>query len=162
MRLHCEHDIPLDAEFFWAHIHASVYEEMSAEAIGLLEYTEVERSENDESIYRKIRVVPGMPDGLHSLLRTMGGGQRVSYFEEQWRSKVVREVRWKITPGVMADRIRVEGVVRVEPMGDASCRRILDGAVRVRLPGVGTLIERTIVENTVAAYAAHALVAARL
>lgn len=56
----------------------------------------------------------------------MGEGRRVSYFEEQWRSKAVCEVRWKITPRLMADRIRIEGVVRVEPVGDASCRQVED------------------------------------
>jgi hypothetical protein len=88
-------------------------------------------------------------------------GERIGYFEEQWRSKAVREVRWKITPSLLADRIDVAGAVRVEPVDSASCR-ILDGQVRVRLPGAGTLVERAIVKNTVDAYAAHARVASLL
>lgn len=162
VRLYCKHVIDLDAEFFWAHIHAPVYEDLSAKEIGLAEYTEIERREDDGTIYRRIRVVPSIPEGLRSMLRLVPEGSPIGYIEEQWRSKSVREVRWKITPSVLAHRIDVEGAVRVEPIDAARCHRILDGRVRVRMPGAGPLIERAIVKNTIDAYAAHAKVAAQL
>jgi hypothetical protein len=163
MRLRCEHRIPLEAEAFWSRIHSPGYEALAAEAIGLREYRELRREETADAIYRCIHVLPTLPESLLLLARRLGGGDGpASYVEEQWRSRHAREVRWKITPSFGASRVRIEGVVRVEPVDAASCRRILDGVVEVRFPGLGRLVERAVVATTIEAYRKSADAAARL
>ena len=70
-------------------------------------------------------------------------------------------VRWEMTPSVLADRVEIQGLIRIEPLRGASSLRILDGAVKVRLPALGRAIEQAIVASTLAAYGKSAKVASR-
>ena len=163
MKLYCAHRIPLPADAFWELLHAPRYEALVAEAAGLSEYTVLERRDETAAIYRRLHSRPALPDALRGLLRRIApGADALSYIEEQWRSKLRREVRFRMQPSVLGDRTRIEGVVRIEPRGSASCVRILDGVVEVNLFGFGTLVERAIVAATIDAYAKGAAAVARL
>lgn len=163
MKLACAHEIPLSAEAFWDVIHSPRYEALVAETIGLHEYSELERRDERDAIYRRIRSRPELPEALAALFRRIAPrGAAPSYVEEQWRAKEARVVRWRMEPSVLADRIRVEGVLRVEPIDDARCRRVLEGVVEVKLLGLGALVERAVVAATVDAYARSAALVARL
>lgn len=154
--------IPLDADAFWSVIHGPEYEALVAEALGLHEYGELDRREERDAVYRRIRVSPETPAALRVLLRRAAGVDSLSYVEEQWRSRTRREVRFRMVPSVLAERSRIEGTVRVEPRTDATCTRILEGVVEVGLPIVGGLLERAIVANTVDGYGKSAAVVERL
>lgn len=162
MRIRCEHRIPLGAEEFWERIHSEDYEARCARALGLSAYDVLERREEPGEIYRRIRVVPPIPASMAALLERLTGSKAAGYTEEQWRSRAERLVRWKMTPVFMAERARIEGVVRVEPEGAQACRRILDGEVSIRLFGAGGLLERAIVSQVEEAYAKTAEVAGEL
>ena len=153
MKLFCEHAVALPAERFWEILHQPVYEARVAGAAGLQAYEELERREEPDATYRRLRVEADLPEPLRSLLRRIAGVDSASSVEEQWRSRSRREVRWRMTPGVLADRIRVEGVVRVEPRGAKRCARILEGVVEVKVFGVGGLVERAAVSMVTDAYA---------
>ena len=159
MKLTCEHAIALPADRFWEILHDPRYEARVAAAVGLEVYEELERREEPDAVYRRLQVEANLPDPLRSLLRRIAGIDSARYVEEQWRSRTRREVRWRMTPAVLADRIRVEGVVRVEPRGARRCARVLEGAVEVRLLGVGGLVERAAVSLVTEAYAKGAALA---
>ena len=159
VKLYCEHRIARDAENLWAVLHTAAFEARLAQAIGLAEYTELERRETDEVVYRRIRVVPSIPGAFQSLLRRFGAREKLSYVEEQWRSKEEMVVRWEMTPSRLADRARIEGLIRIEPQDGRSCLRILDGVAEVQLPAMGRAVERAIVKGTLEAYAKSAEVA---
>ena len=161
MKLYCEHRILRNARDLWEVLHTPAFEAHLARAIGLAEYTELEREESEDAVYRRIRVVPSIPGGFRSLLRGVGANEKVSYIEEQWRSRTEMTVRWEMTPSVLADRAKIQGLIRIEPLGKASCRRILEGAVKVRIPVLGRPIEQAIVTGTLAAYGKSAKAASR-
>ena len=161
MKLYCEHRISRDAANLWEVLHTPAFEARLAQAIGLAEYTELEREETEDTLYRRIRVVPSIPSSFRSLLRSVGAAEKISYIEEQWRSRTEMEVRWEMTPSVMADRAEIQGLIRIQPLGQASCLRILDGAVKVRLPLMGRAVEQAIVTSTLAAYGKSAKAASR-
>ena len=163
MKLYCAHRIALPADAFWDVIHSPRYEALVAESIGLHEYTELERRDEPDAIYRRIRSRPALPDALQALLRRIAPrGGSPSYIEEQWRSKQERVVRWRMQPSVLPDRARIEGTVRVAPLDAASCRRILDGVVEVQLFGLGSMVERAVIAATVEAYGRSAELVASL
>ena len=161
MKLYCEHRILRDARDLWEVLHTPAFEAHLAQAIGLAEYTELEREETEGAVYRRIRVVPSIPGGFRSLLRGVGADEKVSYIEEQWRSRTEMAVRWEMTPSILADRAQIGGLIRIEPLDGASCLRILDGAVKVRLPVLGRAIEQAIVRSTLLAYGKSAKAASR-
>lgn len=162
MRVHCEHEIPLAADAFWELLHAPHYEAAVAEAVGLRAYRELERREEPDAIYRRLQVEAELPETLAGVLRRLGLEGPLGYVEEQWRSRERREVRWRMTPGALAERARIEGIVRIEPRGATRCVRVLDGAIEVRVFGVGGMLERAAVKMVTDAYAKGAAVAAQL
>jgi hypothetical protein len=161
MKLYCEHRILRDAQDLWEVLHTPTFEAHLARSIGLSEYSELEREETEDAVYRKIRVVPSIPGGFRRLLRGAGADEKISYIEEQWRSRAEMEVRWKMTPSILADRAQIGGRIRIEPLDEASCLRILDGVVKVRIPVMGRSIERAIVTGTLAAYGKSAKAASQ-
>jgi hypothetical protein len=160
MKLYCEHEIALPAEEFWAMLHAPDYEARVGQAIGLRAYEELERRDEPDAIYRRLRVEADLPDALRGLVRRVAGDASAGYVEEQWRSRSRMEVRWRMQPNVLADRIRIEGVVRIEPRGARRCVRILDGVVEIGVFGLGGLLERAAIAMVIDAYAKGAEVAA--
>jgi hypothetical protein len=160
--MHCAHEIPMAADAFWAMIHSPAYEAAAARAAGLGGYREVERREEPDAVYRRLEVEAALPGALGRLLRGAGVDGPLRYVEEQWRSRTHREVRWRMTPSLLGDRARIEGVVRVEPTAPDRCRRVLDGVMELRLPGVAGWAERAAVKRVTDAYARGAEVAARL
>jgi hypothetical protein len=163
VRLYCEHRIALGADAFWEILHAPRYEALVAEAARLREYRELERRDESDAIYRRIQAVPELPDALAALLRRIAPGAcEASYVEEQWRSKSRKEVRFRMRPSVLSDRIRIEGAVRIEPREEKRCIRILDGRVEVDLFGLGRLVERAVVQSTIEAYGRSAAAVSRL
>lgn len=162
MKLACRHRIPLSADAFWQVIHAPRYEALVGEEAGLHAYRELERRDEGDAIYRRIHAEPELPAALGALVsRFVPRGATPSYVEEQWRSKSRKEVRFRMHSSFLP-RSRIEGVVRVEPLDAESCTRILDGVVEVGLFGVGRLIERAVVANTIEAYAKSAAAVKRL
>jgi len=149
----------MSAEVFWELVHAAPYEARVAEALGLERYETVERSEDADAVYRRIAVAGTLSAGLAATLRRLGVEPAARYEEEQWRSKRERAVRFRIHPPVLAERVRVEGDVRVEPLAAGRCRRTLDAEVRVRIPVLGGRLERAVADAAERAYARATLVA---
>lgn len=51
--------------------------------------------------------------------------------------------RWKMRPGTMADKMRMEGTVRIEDAGSGKCRRIAEITIEAKIFGIGKMIEKT-------------------
>jgi len=87
---------------------------------------------------RRMRVVPklDMPKPVTKVL-----GDSFGYTEEATISRDESEFRWKMKPNAMGDKLRTEGIIRVEPVGDDKCRRIDEVTVEAKVFGVGKLIE---------------------
>jgi len=145
--------MPFAADHLWAILHTPEYEALVARALGLAEYREIERREEPDAVHRRIEARPrALSPALQRTLRRIAGVSSASYVEEQWRSRTARSVRFRAVPSVLADRVRVEGTVRIEPLDEASCRRVLEGTVEVRIPVLGGMLERTVVSAAVEAY----------
>lgn len=162
MRLFCEHRIPASAADFWEWIHGADYEARVALALGLTEYRELERREDAGAVYRRLRVAAPLPSAFAPLLARVARVDEVAYVEEQWRQPDAYRVRWRMTPEVLAERVRVAGELRLEPAGSRHCKRILEGEISARIFGVGPLLERAAIREVVRAYDTAARVAAEL
>lgn len=149
----------MSAEAFWEVIHSETYEARVAAALGLVTYRTVERHEDAGHVHRRIEVAGRISEGLAVVLGRIGVSPDARYEEEQWRSKRERRVRFRLHPPVLADRVRVEGEVRVEPVDAGRCLRVLEGEARVRIPLLGGRVERVVAETAEDAYGKAARVA---
>jgi hypothetical protein len=68
-------------------------------------------------------------------------GSSFGYSEEGTFDKKTRTFRFKMKTTTMTDKLRNEGTVRVEPLGDNRCRRVVEIVAEAKVFGIGGLIE---------------------
>lgn len=133
------HEINCDAETFWKVFFDKEFNtKLYLEDLGFPEYKTLEQNETDTQITRKVHGQPKMnvPGPVAKLL-----GSGFAYTEEGSMNKADKVWKWKLLPSTLADKLRTEGTVRIEPIGDNKVRRIAEIFVEAKIFGVGGLIE---------------------
>jgi hypothetical protein len=136
------HEINCNAETFWKiFLDKSFNEELFRRELGFPAYDIVEQRETDSEIFRKISGQPKM-DLPGPVAKVLGSGFR--YTEEGRLDKSAKVWSWKMIPSTMADKLRQEGTMRIEPIGDSKVRRIADMTMEAKIFGIGGLLESTV------------------
>ena len=115
-----------------------------------LERSLVEFSFKDGMLRRVTQVVPSrdIPGPVAAL---MGGG-RLEYTEHvEYRAGSMRGT-WKTVPSLMRDKVDSHGTFQFAAEGDAVVRRI-EGEVKVKVFGIGGVVERFVVADVERSYA---------
>ncbi|EYF07564.1 DUF2505 domain-containing protein [Chondromyces apiculatus] len=136
------HEINCDAETFWKVFFDKTFnEELFKNQLGFPRYDIVEQRETDQEVFRKVVGQPKMelPGPVAKLI-----GPGFSYIEEGRLNRSTKVWSWKMTPSTMADKLRQEGTMRIEPVGDKKVRRVTEMTIEAKVFGVGGLIESTV------------------
>lgn len=133
------HEIPCNADTFWKLFFDKAFnEEMFLKDLGFPKYEIKEQRENEREIFRKVAGQPKMnlPGPVAKLL-----GSGFSYTEEGTLDKNTKIWSFKMIPSTLADKLRNEGTMRIEPIGENRVRRIADLVAEAKVFGIGGLIE---------------------
>lgn len=133
------HEINCNVETFWKTFFDKEFnEKLYKEGLGFPEFSVVSQNETDDKITRKCAGKPkmNMPGPVMKLL---GDGFR--YTEEGSFDKATKVWRWKMTPSTLADKLRQEGTLKVEPIGDNKVRRTAELINEAKVFGIGGLLE---------------------
>jgi hypothetical protein len=133
------HEIRCNADSFWKLFFDKPFnDELYLKALGFPTFTIVDQRETDTQIIRKVTGQPkmNMPGPVAKLM-----GSNFAYTEDGTFDKATKVWRWKLTPSALADKMRNEGVLRVEPVGDDKVRRVAELIIEAKVFGVGGLIE---------------------
>jgi hypothetical protein len=132
------HELNCNVEMFWKTFFDGTFNHrMYLEGLQFPEFKILEQKETDSQITRRAAGKPklNMPGPIMKLL-----GDSFRYTEEGTFDKATRVWRWKMTPSAMADKLKQEGVMRVEAAGDR-CRRVAELTVECKVFGLGGLME---------------------
>ncbi len=133
------HEINCNEETFWkTFFDKSFNEKLYREALGFPSFDILEQNDTDTHIARKVKGAPKV-DLPGPVMKLMGSG--FSYIEEGTFDKQAKAWRWKMIPSTLADKVRLEGAVRTEPVGSDKVRRIIEIEIEAKIFGVGGLIE---------------------
>ena len=135
------HEIHCNAERFWkVFLDKDFNNELFKNYLAFPAFQIVEQTESDTEIVRRITGQPkmDMPGPIAKLL-----GSNFGYREEGTLNKKAGLWQWKMIPSTLADKLRNEGTMRVEPVGDSKVRRIADITIEAKIFGVGGLLEST-------------------
>lgn len=133
------HEINCDAETFWkVFFDKSFNEKLFREELGFPEFHIESQQDSDTQIKRKVHGMPKM-DMPGPVQKLIGSGFR--YVEEGTLDKATSVWRWKMIPSTLADKLRQEGTMRIEPAGNGKVRRIAEIVNEAKIFGVGGLIE---------------------
>jgi hypothetical protein len=135
------HEINCNVETFWTTFFDKEFNEKQyREGLGFPEFSVLEQRETDTQILRKAAGQPkmNMPGPIMKLL-----GNNFRYVEDGTFDKASKVWRWKMTPSTLADKIRQEGTLRIEPLGENKVRRIAEIVIEAKIFGIGSLMEST-------------------
>lgn len=133
------HEINCNTETFWKVFFDQDFNlKLYKENLGFPEFNIVEQRETDSEIVRKVNGTPKMevPGPVAKVL-----GSNFGYKEEGKYVKSANLWQWKMIPSAMADKLRNEGTMRVEAVGDTKVRRIAELVIEAKVFGIGGLIE---------------------
>ena len=133
------HEINCNIETFWKIFFDKEFnEKLYREGLGFPEFSVVEQKDTETQITRKCAGKPklNMPGPVMKLL---GDGFR--YTEEGTFDKATKVWRWKMKPSTMADKLRQEGTLKVEALGDNKVRRTAELINEAKVFGIGGMLE---------------------
>ncbi|MBK8259014.1 MAG: DUF2505 family protein [Polyangiaceae bacterium] len=133
------HEINCNIETFWKIFFDKEFnEKLYREGLGFPEFNVVDQKETDKEITRKCAGKPklDMPGPVMKLL-----GDSFRYTEEGKFDKSTQVWRWKMTPSSLADKLRQEGTLKVEAIGDNKVRRTAELINEAKVFGIGGMLE---------------------
>lgn len=139
------HEVACNVESFWNHfLDKDLTTKFYLEVLGYPEYQVLEQSENDTEILRKAIQKPkaNMPGPVAKLM-----GTGFSYAEEGHFNKASQIWRWRLQPSTLADKLRIEGTLRVTSLGDTRMRYSTEIEIEAKVFGIGGLIESVFEKN---------------
>ncbi|AUX42043.1 hypothetical protein SOCE26_034680 [Sorangium cellulosum] len=132
-------EINCNLETFWKlFLDKGFTETLYRDELQFPEFRIVEQIETESEIIRRSEGQPKM-ELPAPVLKVLGSGFR--YTEEGKLNKATKVWSFKLTPSTLADKLRNEGIVRAEAIGDNKVRRIAELVIEAKIFGVGGLIE---------------------
>ena len=109
------------------------------------ERKEIERTDDGVTITRKLRIDYGKK--LPAAAAKVVGADYIYYFETSRFRRGNYSLEWEVAPSVMQDKITSRGTITLFEAGEKKVRRVLGGELRIKIFGVGRLVEKRIVEG---------------
>ncbi len=139
-KLVIKHTIDCTVERFWKVFFDKAFNEaLFRKELGFPEYSVVEQTEKQNGeVFRRISGQPKMsaPAAVQKLL-----GDKFRYDEEGRLDPGSMTWRFTMKPSTLADKLRTEGTVKCEPLGDGKCRRIAEIDIEAKIFGLGGVME---------------------
>ena len=133
------HDIKCDVEKFWQlFFDAAFNDALFKKELGFPSYKVLEERDSERELFRKVSGEPKMevPGPIAKVL-----GDKFAYTEEGRLEKPAKVWRWPMIPSVKADKIKQNGVMRVEAAGPGKCRRTAEITMEANITFIGGMIE---------------------
>ncbi len=133
------HEINCTPETFWKlFLDEEFNKELYLRGLEFPDFKVLEQKETDKEVTRKVSGKPkmNMPGPVVKLL-----GEGFRYTEAGTLDKSTKTWRWKMTPSTLADKIRNEGTLRTEAVGDKKTRRVADIVLEAKIFGIGGMLE---------------------
>lgn len=134
---------------FWALLWSKEFDAALEPALGVKFRKELERTEDENSIHRRVRVVPGFP--VPAPVQKLFAGEELEYLEESTFHKKSKTMDWDTKPNLFPGKVVARGQVVVTPQGDG-VRRVIQGDITVSIFGVGGIIERAVLDSVRKSY----------
>lgn len=136
------HEIATDVDGFWKIFFDKDYNvALYKKGLDFPGFEVVSLKETDEDITRTTKVTPKL-DVPGPVAKLLGNG--FAYTEVGTFNRAEKIWHWRNTP---SDKLKTEGTVRVEPMGDGRVRRIGDIHIEGKIFGLSSVLESTLEKN---------------
>lgn len=145
------HTFNCDVDTFWEKIfkNAEFNKELYLQALKFDGYDILEEREDAGKLHRKVRTAPRSeaPKAVKKVL-----GDSLTYIEEGVWDPETKRYSYKVIPSTLAEKSEIDGELWAEPRGDNKCERICKVNIKVKIFGVGKLVESFVEKTTADSY----------
>lgn len=136
------HEINCDEATFWElFLDKEFNEKLYKQGLEFPEWSIVEQTENDNEIRRTTKGRPKLKNVPGPVAKILGDS--FGYTETGTMDKKSKVWKYKLTPSAMADKIRQEGTLRVQPAGEGKIKRTVELVIEAKIFGIGGMVEST-------------------
>lgn len=136
------HEINCDEETFWKLFFDKEFnEKLYKEGLEFPEWSNEEQTDNDTEIKRRTKGRPKLKNVPGPVAKILGNS--FGYVENGSMNKKEKVWRWKLTPSTMADKIKQEGSLKIEPGPNGKVKRIVEMVIEAKVFGIGGMLEST-------------------
>ncbi len=139
--LKLQQEINCDVPTFWRQFFdKELTRRLFREGLGFHAYETLAQEETATEIRRTVAVEPklNMPGPLAKAF-----GSSFRYTEEGVFDRATEIFRWKLIPGQLAGKVRIDATLRTEPLGPSRLLRRVEFDIEARVFMLGGLIEDT-------------------
>ena len=148
MEIRISHTFPCTPKVYWETAWNPAFErELRAEAE--VDFTILEERVDADRTFTRTRISPRRE--LPLLAQKALGQTRFSYVQEVDSDNSTFTTRWRVMADILPDRLRCAGVSRIVESG-TGCERLIEGAIDVSIPLLGSSVERQIVSEIERSY----------
>jgi len=149
MNFYLENEIPMSARELWQILFTPEFDAFMAKEYGHKAYVELERHSSDLMMRRRVKIISKVDlteMDLNFVARKIAAkilrGDQLGYelIQEKYFDRF--EMRWKVEPPLFKDKIQAYGVLRLEPIDENRCLRIIEATAYVGIPGLDGLLKR--------------------
>lgn len=148
-RIHADHPLPCTVDEYWAMYFDPEFNDRLRVALELAEHRELYREEEGDLVRTRVRVVPRRD--LPAAVRKAVPGLTTAYEEERTFDRAGKVLRWRVISDFRPEAVYSSGTHVAVPSG-ATCRRVLEGHIAVRIFGIGGLVEKAIAQDVERCY----------
>ncbi len=133
------HDIECSEARFWELFFDNELQKRIYAELGFPKWEVLEMKDTGNEVFRVVRAIPKL-DVPAAVAKLLGPG--FGYTEEGRFDRASKVFRFNVKPSTLADKLRNEGSVKVEPKGGDRCTRIVEIVAEAKIFGVGGMIEK--------------------
>ena len=141
----------MSARELWQILYTPEFDAFLAKEYGHKAYVELERESSDRMMRRRMKIVSKVDLSEMDLNYVARKIAQKILNRDQLGYEVIQEkyfdpfeMRWKVEPPLFKDKFQAYGVLRLEPIDENWCLRIIEGTVKVGIPGLDGLLERIV------------------
>lgn len=132
------HELDCTPDRFWQLYFADDFNKALFAFLQFPEWKVIDQKEDDAKIVRKVKAIPKF-DAPGAVVKVLGSS--FGYSEVGTFDKAKKVFSFAMTPNVLADKMKNEGTIRLEPLGDAKSRRVVEIFLEVKIFGIGGAAE---------------------
>lgn len=140
-----EHEIHCPPERMWELFFSDEFNvEMYEQGLGFPSCKIPERTDDGKVLHRRMVMIPKveMPKPLAKVV-----GDRIGFEEIGDWVRSSGRYEWRIVLAAFGEKVRIQGVMRLEPHGSGHCLRKVHFEVEAKVFGIGGMLEKTSAHN---------------
>ena len=143
------HELRGDRDAYWKIFFDKEFTGEMYDRIGVKEWKILAWKEEDGKLYREVKVVPKRD--LPSMIKKVVKGD-LGYIEHSTLYWDRDFMECNVKPTLLSEKTTVKATYKLEKVGEGRLRRTFEGTIEVKIPLLGSKVEKLVVDDMTRSY----------